>query len=274
MADYLQRLRTVFHPVKAEQAHFFVHEQLTFYRDVVKSYVPNTPTKKKLPGMEAHFDGTEPEPDKAKRGQSLNREQNQADAQRKAITRIKDYAKWNQFELFATFNFKADRQDNDKCFTKITNWFKNEQKKQTTKIEYLFVPEYHKDGESLHFHALIKGYEGDVKLSVNPLTNRRIRQKGRQAYEFPSFNSGYTNIKKIGNTATDHAKVGSYVSKYLVKDIATFIGKQRYRVSKGLQLPPKQDNPPPDWDKDLEFVWSKTNEYGTTSYYKPREAED
>lgn len=269
-------LSSLFGGVPTGEAKVKVHERLTIYRDGVKSYVPHIPYSKQRPDLEVRHE--DDEPDSKPTGQSPNLEQNQADAERKAVQRVKDYARWNQFDLFATFTFKADRQDVDKCFNTITNWFKNEQKRRDKtkgKIEYVIVPEFHKDSVSLHFHALIKNYHGEVRPSISPNTGRQIRKKGRLYYEFPSFRSGFTNAKYIDDTPESHAYMGKYLSKYITKDMPTFPGRQRYRVSKGLELPPKFDNPKPDWHKDLELVWFDTNEYGSTSYYKqPKEVED
>ncbi len=269
MGKSIRLLSANFGSVSADEATTKIYEQLTFYRDSVKSYVPHTPMDKLIPDIEARK-----KLGQTRDGVSPNREKNKADAERKAMARVKDYAKWNQFELFATFTFEANRQDVAKCFAKITSWFKNEQWRKG-KIEYLIVPEYHKDEQSLHFHALMKNYAGEVRPAISPKTGRQVRHKRRLVYFFPSYTSGYSNVKKIKDTPEDHAIIGNYVSKYLTKAIAMFPGKQRYRVSKGLKLPPKQDNPPVGWNDGLELVWSKTNEYGTTNIYRePKKAED
>lgn len=275
VSDLRSQLQAIVHPVATEQAHVFVREQLTVYRDMVKHYAPHVPTKKKLSGLEVHIDEDDEQPTKTKRGQSSNREQNQLDSMRKAVNKVKDYAKWNQFELFATFTFdpdKVNRQSADQCFAKITNWFKNEQKRKG-KLEYVIVPEYHKDGVSFHFHALIKGYKGELRPSISPKTGKQIREKGRLVYELPSYTAGYTNVKIIGDTIEDQTRTGNYVAKYITKSLIDFSGKQRYRVSNGLELPPKVDNPEPGWNKDLKLVWSQPNDFGTTSYYKSKEVE-
>jgi len=80
-------------------------------------------------------------------------------------TRISDYVLTNKFDLFVTFTFATDRQDQKKVKTKLNTWLKSQQK-QHGKFQYLLIPEFHKDGKSIHFHGLFANYKGKLTDST------------------------------------------------------------------------------------------------------------
>lgn len=149
----------------------------------------------------------------------------------RAKTKIVDLALSNPFDIFVTFTFKSDRQNVDAKKRQITTWFNN-QRNLHGSFGYLMVPEYHKDGVSIHVHGLLMGYKGNLKDSGK-------RHNGRIVYNITSFQSGFTTAVKID----DIAKVAGYISKYITKDMPKFKGKQRYWRSNGLKIPRKILNP-------------------------------
>jgi len=150
---------------------------------------------------------------------------------RRTKTTISDIVICNNFEIFVTFTFKSDRQDILKCKRKMSKWLKN-QKERVGSFSYLIVPEFHKDGKSLHFHALIKGYQGKLVDS-----GKRIN--GRRAFNLKSYKLGFSSAVYID----DHAKVSSYVRKYITKDMPQFNNKKRFWCSTGLARPQIVRNP-------------------------------
>jgi len=146
---------------------------------------------------------------------------------RRTKTTISDIVQCNRFDYFVTFTFKSERDNVDKCKSKLSGWLKRERKRQPNSdmFRYLIVPEYHKDGKSLHFHALITG-----ELKLKPT---KIFQKGRRVYNIENYRSGFTTAVKIDNIE----KVSSYIKKYITKDMPQFSGKKRYWNSKHLIRP-------------------------------------
>jgi len=138
---------------------------------------------------------------------------------------ITDVVLCNDFELFATFTFKKDRQDIDLCKRKMSTWLKN-QKRIHGVFKYLIVPEFHKDGKSLHFHALLQNYRGNLTDSGKYINSRK-------AYNFGGYQSGHTTAVKIDNMEA----VSLYIRKYITKDMPTFAGKKRFWLSTGLNRP-------------------------------------
>lgn len=140
-------------------------------------------------------------------------------------TTISDIVLCNEFDLFATFTFKSDRQDIDKCKRKMQDWLKSQQKFHG-KFSYIIVPEFHKDKKSLHFHALMKNYTGKLTDSGKKINNRK-------AYNFAGYEKGWSSAVYIDNVE----KVSSYVKKYITKEMVNTFGKKRYWCSKGLKRP-------------------------------------
>jgi hypothetical protein len=153
------------------------------------------------------------------------------DSIRRTKTRLQDIVLCNQFDLFCTFTFAKNREDIIACKTRMSNWLDN-QRRRKGKFSYAIVPEFHKDGKSLHFHALFKNYKGE-------LTNSGIKQKGKEIFNIPSYKNGYTTASYIQN----QEKTASYVRKYITKDMPLFPGKKRYWVSNDLVRPEKIVNP-------------------------------
>lgn len=161
---------------------------------------------------------------------------------RRTKTTLQDLTICNEFDLFATFTFNKNRQDIEKCKTKMSNWLHSQQKKYG-KFQYLIVPEFHKDGKSLHFHALLKNYRGVLKDSG------KIKQT-RKIYNIKSYRSGFSTAVKID----DHAKVSSYIRKYITKEMPQFENKQRYWCSVGLLRPQTEYLNADDYALDREDI--------------------
>jgi hypothetical protein len=155
---------------------------------------------------------------------------------------IRDIILCNTFEYFCTFTFKDHRDDVDICKARMQYWLHSQQKLHGS-FQYLIVPEFHKDGKALHFHALFQGYKGRMRLAVNPHTDKAIiTSKNKLVFRFPGWAVGFSDAIEITQEAEDRAKVASYVTKYITKDMPQFHGKKRYWVSQGLVRPEKSNN--------------------------------
>lgn len=156
---------------------------------------------------------------------------------------ISDVVLCNDFDLFCTFTFKSDRQNIELCKSKMSNWLQS-QRKQWGRFGYLIVPEFHKDGQSLHFHALLQGYNGKLEDS-GKLIN------GRTAYNIKSYRNGFSTAVRIDNRDA----VSNYVKKYITKDMPQFNGKKRFWLSTGLNRPLTLHNQ--DFINNPAYNWSE-----------------
>lgn len=159
---------------------------------------------------------------------------------RRSKATIRDLVICNNFQLFCTFTFdpkKYDRYNFNNLKLVMLRWLNNQRREHSPALQYLVIPEFHKDG-AIHFHALIKNYNGRVKE-----TGKRTRKGNNVVYNLPSFRGGFTTASPINENIE---AVAEYVSKYITKELITTFNKNRYFCSKGLIRPKKYNN---------KFVW-------------------
>jgi len=148
-------------------------------------------------------------------------------------TTISDLCLCNHFDLFCTFTFDPKRFNSkhiNYCKSYMNNWCHNAKARHSKNLQYLIVPEKHKSG-AIHFHALIKGFEGRLKDSGHV-------QGGRVVYNIPHWHFGFSTAVKIDNQEA----VSRYIRKYITKDMILLPGSKRYFCSQGLERPIHQNN--------------------------------
>lgn len=229
----------------------------TYYPNHIKIYIPKSEfsiLKKGLEKVGKNRTSTS--------SNENNDETNLERSLRRTRKAIKDYALCNDFELFATFTFANDRQNIERSKRRMANWLKN-QSKRKGKFQYLVVPEFHKDGKSLHFHALLTNYSGELKESRSA-NGRLIKKYGKQIFEIPSYTLGFNNIQKLNKN--DRMKTAFYITKYISKDMPVFSGRNRYWVSKNLKKPVREYNPD-TWYKHIKPNRKYEIDFGVIAEY-------
>lgn len=111
------------------------------------------------------------------------------------------------------------------------------------KIKYILVPEYHKDGKSIHLHGVfnqsIEPFLADFDLSQKlPNFITQGIKDGRSIFNFPDYAKrfGYVSIEHIRNLEA----VARYITKYVAKsfdDPDARVSYNRYFCSLGLNRP-------------------------------------
>jgi len=192
------------------------------YPNLVRLYKYKTPTKIRSKGWE-RTDGI---PETTKSSNPKTTPQSFQKSIQRTKTRITDYVLANKFDLFVTFTFATDRQDQQKVKTKLSTWLKSQQKRHG-KFQYLLIPEFHKDGKSIHFHGLFSNYKGGLSDS-----NKRTKT-GQTIYNISSYRKGFTTAIYL----TNQEIVANYVRKYITKDMPIQKNQRRYWVSKDLLKP-------------------------------------
>lgn len=142
-------------------------------------------------------------------------------------TKIKDYVLSNDFDTFWNLTFGDERDDDERCFTRISNWLKYMKKKHGN-FDYIFIPERHKDG-CLHFHGVTGGFKGEM-------IDSGVKRKGQMVLNCVEWRYGFSNCTVI----RDKDKASSYITKYITKDMdeeTVGKGKKKYWSSRGLRLP-------------------------------------
>lgn len=150
---------------------------------------------------------------------------------------IYEYAMCNRWEYFVTLTLdekKVKRKDLKAAYLKFhdmmvtinssvnygDNWGRQK------KVEYLIIPEFHKDG-SVHFHGLMRGFHK---------SDLRTNEHGHIEWRHWRDNFGFCNLQKV----KDCNAVSAYITKYCTKDLRATIkekGAHMFYASHGLKKP-------------------------------------
>lgn len=143
-----------------------------------------------------------------------------------------------ELDTFATLTLSpdtvGDRTDWDSAYGVMRGWLSN--RVQRNDLKYICVPEHHKDGKSIHFHAVMNSEALNLEKARYPDTGRLMKHKGQQVYNVADFTAGFTTAKLIsGESATD--KVAKYIFKYMGKQMGQKIGGRYYLHGGRLSVP-------------------------------------
>lgn len=155
------------------------------------------------------------------------REQSKKSNMFRVRTKIKDYVLSNDFDMFWSLTFGDERDDDERCFNRLSNWLKY-MKKKHGKFDYILIPERHKNG-CLHFHGVTGGFGGDF-------VDSGVKKKGHTIYNCSEWGYGFSTVSEIRN----RDKTANYISKYITKDMDENVvekGKKKYWSSRGLREP-------------------------------------
>ncbi len=170
-----------------------------------------------------------------KKADSLSEEpkdhaQNVHRATRRAREACFDYILCNDLNIFATLTFNQEfvnRSSYKEVYQKLGNWCSN--LVQRKDFKYVAVPEYHKDGENIHFHMLSTG-DG-----LNLLKSGHMRQK-KPVYNIDNWKWGFSTAQYVtGENARE--KCAKYIFKYMGKQMGQKIGGRYYLSGGALSRP-------------------------------------
>lgn len=141
---------------------------------------------------------------------------------RRARNRVDDLIACNQWDYFITLTLdgeKIDRTDYGAVIRKLNAWLSN--RVQRRGLRYVMVPEYHADGEAIHFHGVIAG--GDSRLQYS---GHRTRSGGKlkRIYNITDWTLGYTTAIRCDDNSR---AVAAYIGKYITK-AANKVGGRYY----------------------------------------------
>ena len=169
--------------------------------------------------------------------ESVSREERSDDnarrARRRAIGKVYDYFNSNpDLNMFVTLTLspqEVDRGNYAEVYKRLSTWLENRVRRNGMK--YLLIPEYHADGENIHFH-------GTFNESALELKKSGVKRRGKVVYNIADFPLGFTTAIRIsGEDAT--VKVARYMLKYITKsfDSGEKIGGRYYLHGGKLALP-------------------------------------
>jgi len=188
---------------------------------------------------------------------------------KRAKSKIFELSACNEWDYFITGTLdkgKYDRTDLEKYIKDLSQFFRNQRRKYNTDIKYLIIPELHQDGESWHFHGLVKGQlAGAIRqfgLTENlPYRLRKLISDGRVIYDWKDYRNkfGYVTLEQVRS----HEAISRYITKYLNKELARSgekrYGRQLYYRSRGLRQAEQIKKgllavAPDNWDYENDYV--------------------
>lgn len=149
----------------------------------------------------------------------------------------------NEFEYFVTFTLnknKMDRYDLDDFILKLGQFIRDYRKSRNSDIQYLLVPEKHKDG-AWHMHGLMRGIKPEdlVPFTLHdkiPVKIKNLIRAGRTICNWSNYAEkfGFVSVEKIINNEA----VSGYMTKYINKSVGVTVTekhKKSYYCSQGLK---------------------------------------
>lgn len=160
-------------------------------------------------------------------------------------SRILELALCNEFTFFCTFtqdkNKVVSRFDLSAFRKDLAQYIRNQNRGREDKIQYLLIPERHKDG-AWHMHGLFSGLiigEDLFEFSLSDNIPQRIKKSiknGEMVYNWDNYSKkfGFFTATRIKSTGA----VSSYITKYVTKEVAKQgleEGRHLFFASQGLK---------------------------------------
>lgn len=161
----------------------------------------------------------------------------------RSVNQIYSIARSNRWEYFVTLTIDPVKLDstNFKLITeKLNIWTNNLKKRYASDLQYIIVPELHKDKLKWHFHGLFANV-GNIpfKFSGKTCFGKFVYDYARKPYaskiyNLPLWRYGFSTATKV----RDSAKASSYITKYITKDLASILqNKHRFFASQNIDHP-------------------------------------
>ena len=125
-------------------------------------------------------------------------------------------------DIMVTLTFSKEivnRESYGDIIDMLSVWLDNRVRRNG--LKYQLVPEYHKDGKSIHFH-------GFMNSKALKLCDSGKKQKGRKVYNITDFKFGFTTAVRLDK---NRERAAWYCYKYITKDTVRIGG--RYVLSGG-----------------------------------------
>lgn len=178
---------------------------------------------------------------------------NKVRSTRRTKQSIYNISRSNEWEYFATFTYELDRYDYGSCKSRLQSYLQNLRKRKCEGLEYLAVPEQHKDG-AYHFHALLKGVTDEVICDSY--------EKGK--FMLINWNYGISQLEPVKDTN----RVAMYITKYITKELVNDVkGRQRYLCSNGVKRAEEKEYFIEDMTQ-FEFIENNLSDYIITHQKK------
>lgn len=139
---------------------------------------------------------------------------------------------WDWFITLTLDKAKRDRNDLAEFKRSLSQWLRNYRRLRGCDIQYLLVPEAHRDG-AWHIHGLLKGLPQEHLTHFDPALHPfKLCEKGYWNWPAYAAKFGFCSLDRI----KDREACAKYITKYVCKDLAhrADYGKHLYLCSQGL----------------------------------------
>ena len=137
------------------------------------------------------------------------------------------------FSTLTCASDKVDRTDYNAVYKYLKVWLSNLVSRAG--LRYILCPEYHKDGESIHFHMISNVESLRAVPALTPSGNIRTRG-GKPVFNIPLWKLGFSTMQIIDRSDPREA-VAKYIFKYMGKASGAKIGG-RYFLHGGKMAEP------------------------------------
>lgn len=140
---------------------------------------------------------------------------------------------WEYFFTGTLDKTKFDRYDLDAFNSRLTQFIRDKRKSYESKIQYLLVPEKHKDG-AWHIHGLVHALPEGVLCKFVPPVPQKLIDGGFLNWPDYMHKFGFCSLAPV----RDPVATAYYISKYVSKDLAQRekdLGKHLYFHSRPLK---------------------------------------
>lgn len=175
---------------------------------------------------------------------------------------------WNWFCTLTLDGSKYKRDDLDTFIKDLSQFIRDKRKEYGISINYLLIPELHKDGKNWHMHGLIS----DIPSSeIEPHPKKSLALKGYINWGPYLEKFGFNSFGAI----RDNVRCALYITKYITKGINANdgrINKKLYYCSRGLKTAPKicegQLIKPIDFDMAFKGLYSQSMYVNSIEWFK------
>lgn len=140
---------------------------------------------------------------------------------------------WDFFFTGTIDGVKFNRYDLNSFYSVFSQWVRDQRKKYDCRIQYVLIPEMHKDG-AWHLHGLVRGIPDFMVCDfVSGFHPQELIDKGFKNWPLYSEKFGFCSLAPI----RDIVGCAHYVTKYITKDMASSVsdfGAHTYYCSIGL----------------------------------------
>lgn len=143
--------------------------------------------------------------------------------------------KWDYFFTATQDDAKRDRYDLFSFCNSISQFVRDMRKKYNSKIQYLFIPEPHKDG-AWHIHGFLSGLPAEATAAFIPgIHPKKLVDSGYINWPDYQKKFGFCSLGEIKDEVACANYMADYVSKDLCDSAAHTPGAHMYYCSRALR---------------------------------------